>query len=109
MLVTVVGVDVFSGDTVIEMTQKVNVYRSFRSGKQCFGSRVAVNLSGMRQNRPFARGTQKDVVTEPTDKRRHGNGKSVISGCRKHPSAILARISEKHLPARDGKCRDVRR
>ena len=33
----------------------------------------------MRQNRPFARGTQKDVVTEPTDKRRHGNGKSVIS------------------------------
>ena len=43
MLVTVVGVDVFSGDTVIEMTQKVNVYRSFRSGKQCFGSRVAVN------------------------------------------------------------------
>lgn len=50
MLVTVVGVDVFSGDTIIEVTQKVNVYRSLRSGKQCFGSRVAVNLSGMRQN-----------------------------------------------------------
>ena len=49
MLVTVVGVDVFSGDTVIEVTQKVNVYRSFRSGKQCFGPRVTVNLSGMRQ------------------------------------------------------------
>ena len=50
MLVTVVGVNVFSGDTVIEVAQKVNVYRSLRSANQALASRVAENLSGMRQN-----------------------------------------------------------
>ena len=75
MLVAVVGINILTGNTVIETTQKVNVYRS---GKQHLGSCVTINLSGMRQDRPLARRTQKDVVTKPTDEGRNGNGKPVI-------------------------------
>ena len=78
MLVAVVGINILTGNTVTETTQKVNVYRCFRSGKQRLGSCVTINLSGMRQDRPLARRTQKDVVTKPTDEGRNGNGKPVI-------------------------------
>lgn len=50
MLVAVVGINILTGNTVIETTQKVNVYRCFRSGKQRLGSCVTINLSGMRQD-----------------------------------------------------------
>ena len=89
MLVAVVGINILTGNTVIETTQKVNVYRCFRSGKQRLGSCVTINLSGMRQDRPLARRTQKDVVTKPTDEGRNGNGKLVI------PSVIRS----VHLPS----------
>ena len=83
MLVAVVGINILTGNTVIETTQKVNVYRCFRSGKQVFYIfqslvYLTINLSGMRQDRPLARRTQKDVVTKPTDEGRNGNGKPVI-------------------------------
>ena len=78
MFITIIGVNVFSGNPIIEVTQKINIYGSFSSCEQCFRSGIAIDLSGMRQYRPLSGRTQKDVIAEPTDKWRDGERNSPV-------------------------------
>ena len=110
MFITIIGVNVFSGNPIIEVTQKINIYGSFSSCEQCFRSGIAIDLSGMRQYRPLSGRTQKDVIAEPTDKWRRRRKKfSGTSDDKKRPVASPVPILNCHLPVHGGKCRDVLR